>query len=614
MTKVIYILIFTILLALIAGTGAVIWKFEHRLPEVSYNEFLLALENGEVREVRFQGAGIAYQDVANRSYSSYVPDVSRLLPILVDREVAIYGDPERASPLWNILSLAVPAFFFFLIVLFLLTRGEREGEEENSKFIRDKAIHALGSHRHVTFRDVAGMPEAKEELLEIVDFLQKPKKYSQLGAVIPKGILFVGLPGTGKTLLARAVAGEAGVSFYSISGSDFVEMFVGVGASRVRDLFREAKKNAPCIIFIDEIDAVGGLRGSSSLAGGQEERAQTLNALLVEMDGFRSEETIIVLAATNRPDILDPALLRPGRFDRQIATQPPDVGGRKQILQVHLARVKGAPTLDLDGLARATPGFTGADLANLVNEAAILAGRKGGKEVAMEDFEMAEDRILLGVERRGLVISQDDRRTMAYHEAGHAVLAKFLPEADPLHKITIIPRGMAMGHTQQLPLRDRHAYSEKYLRSRIVILMGGRAAEELIFNDRTTGAANDFRQAVQLARNMVAEWGMNPEIGPLSYGEGDRFLPGSATPYAVSPETAALIDREVKKLVEGCHGEAVELLQSKKPFLTRLAETLLETESLDREAMEKLFAEVEQEESGSSGAATGSTQERRGAL
>jgi len=576
------------ILALMGIIFAIFWNLEHKLPPVKYNDFLASVNKDEIAEVHIKGGNLTYTDIYGRKFATFSPDLPNLLPILLNKDIAVTAEDNAPSVLWNYFNIGLPLVLVVGFFLFFLKRQPGQPEHEEREFIKDKAIKIKTDGKQVTFRDVAGIPEVKEELLEIIDFLQKPKKYSRLGAIIPKGILFQGPPGTGKTLLAKAIAGEAGVPFYSISGSDFVEMFVGVGASRVRELFREAKKNTPCIIFIDEIDAVGGHRAAVGGAGGQEERGQTLNALLVEMDGFSRDQTIIVLAATNRPDILDPALLRAGRFDRQITVLPPDVKGRLQILQVHTARVKIAENLELEEIARTTPGFTGAELANLVNEAALIAGRANKKEIELSDFESAKDRILMGVERKGLVISDKDRYTMAIHEAGHAVLAKFLPEADPLHKITIIPRGKAMGHTQQLPLQDRHAYSKEYLISRITILMGGRAAEEILLGQQTTGAEDDFQQAVAIATSMICKWGMNETIGPLSYCRDEGFL-GQSSQTGISAETAALIDREIKKLVENCYKEATAILTREKEFLHYLAEILLQTETLDHEEMEIIF-------------------------
>ncbi|MFH1215104.1 MAG: ATP-dependent zinc metalloprotease FtsH [Pseudomonadota bacterium] len=575
---------------IIGGIVAVFWNIENRLPPISYNEFLETLDKGEIAQVRLDNGQIALTDTFGREFSSFSPDVASLLPRLLDKGVVILPVEKKAAVLWQVAELAVPVMLILIVWYSMLrNHGSAEGESE---FGKEKHAHfsPKKNYKQVTFRDVAGVPEAKEELLEVIDFLQRPKRYSRLGAVIPRGILFQGPPGTGKTLLARAIAGESGVPFFSISGSDFVEMFVGVGASRVRDLFREAKKNTPCIVFIDEIDAVGGHRSAGNMAGGQDERGQTLNALLVEMDGFSTDETIIILAATNRPDILDPALLRPGRFDRQISILPPDVKGRLQILQVYAQKLALADNMELEKVARSTPGFTGAELASLMNEAALIAGRMGDTAIRPEHMEIAKDRILMGVERKGLVISEKDRKTMAYHEAGHAVLARYLPETDPVHKITIIPRGKALGYTQQLPLTDRHAYSSEYLLSRIKILMGGRVAEELCLVQQTTGAEDDFRQAITLATKMVCQWGMSEAIGPLSYLQNDgAFLGEQLNKSAYSEETSQRIDREVKRLVESCYNEAKEILTAEKDFVIYLAEMLLVNETLDREEMEIVY-------------------------
>jgi cell division protease FtsH len=582
--RMLYILF---LVALLGGSGFIFWQLEQSRPEISYNEFVTILQSGEVAEVRFHGGEILLEDIYQRQLKTYAPDVQALMPLLLEKKVAVFGENDQSSRLWNLLSVAVPVLIIMLAWYSIMRKQESGGGE--SGFAKGKSSFIRPS-RHVTFRDVSGIPEAKTELLEVVDFLQNPKKYSRLGAIIPRGVLFQGPPGTGKTLLARALAGEAGVPFFSISGSDFVEMFVGVGASRVRELFKEAKKNKPCIIFIDEIDAVGGHRGASGMAGGQEERGQTLNALLVEMDGFDSDDNIIVLAATNRPDILDPALLRPGRFDRIINILPPDVKGRRNILDVHTRKMALDKDVDLDEVARSTPGFTGAELASLVNEAALIAGRQEKFTINQQDFEMAKDRILMGVERKGLVISDLDRRTMAVHEAGHATLARFLPEADPLHKITIIPRGRAMGHTQQMPLQDRHAYNREYLTSRITILLGGRAAEEVLLDQRSTGAEQDLQQAIEIAANMVGKWGMSDVVGPLAYLQVSGGFLGEGAGYrSHSEHTARLIDDEIRKLLEDCYNTARKLLEREKHFLLKLSEALLEVETLDREEMEIIY-------------------------
>jgi cell division protease FtsH len=590
MTTFIKAVVIIIMLALGGGVGFLFWHLENKLPSLSYNEFLVSLESKEVTSVHFKGNEMAVTDIFGRKFTTYVPDVRALIPELLTNRVVIHGESDRPSPLLGVLGTALP-LLLIIFVWYLLARKQGGAEEaEGVNFAREKVTLFNAGVKQVTFRDIAGLPEAKEELIEIIDFLQKPDRYGSLGAVIPRGILFQGPPGTGKTLLARAIAGEAGVPFYSISGSDFVEMFVGVGASRVRDLFREAKKNAPCIIFIDEIDAVGGLRSMGGGTSGQDERGQTLNALLVEMDGFATDETVIVLAATNRPDILDPALLRPGRFDRQISILPPDVKGRRDILETHARNVKLADNVNLHDIAKGTPGFTGAELKNLVNEAALIAGRARKKAIEDRDFDTARDRILMGVERKGMIISEQDRKTMAYHESGHAILARFLPETDPLHKITIIPRGRALGHTQQLPMGDRHAYSSGYLRSRITILMGGRMAEEIALEQKTTGAEDDLQLAVDIAGKMVCRWGMNEVIGPISYTRGEaHFLGEHAGRSEYSEETARRIDREIRKLLEECAAEAREILTRERDFLDALASVLLHDETLDRQDMEIIY-------------------------
>ncbi|MDH5298604.1 MAG: ATP-dependent zinc metalloprotease FtsH [Desulfobulbaceae bacterium] len=578
------------LVAFLAGTGFFFWSLETRLPSLSYNDFVGCLHRNEISGVHLRGnKDVVITDTYGRKFAVFLPDTGTLLPQLLAKGIPVTSESESSPLLVNFLSVTLP-LLIILIIGFYVHRKMAAADDSESDFAKKKAISPTGGGKRVTFRDVAGIPEVKEELLEVVDFLQRPKKYSRLGATVPKGILLAGPPGTGKTLLARAIAGEAGVPFFSISGSDFVEMFVGVGASRVRELFVEAKKSAPCIIFIDEIDAVGGTRAGGASVGGTEERAQTLNALLVEMDGFGGEDTILILAATNRPDILDPALLRPGRFDRQVNILPPDVKGRLKILEVHACRLPLAEGVELSNLAKSTPGFTGAQLANLVNEAALLAARAGKDTVDLRDFEAAKDRMLMGVQRKGMVISEFDRRTMAYHEAGHAILAKHLPQADPLHKISIIPSGRAMGHTQQIPLDDRHAYSKEYLRSRIIILMGGRAAEEIVLAQQTTGAEEDISLATQIARKMVCRWGMSDAVGPLAYvSVDDGFLGESSSPLSCSAETARMIDLEVKKLVESCYTDAVELVKREEASLRDLAEVLLQTETLDREEMDIIW-------------------------
>ncbi len=578
------------ILLIIAGVGitaAVFWNLENRLERWPYTDFLASLEQGRIAGVESQGGEIKFTDELGRKFATFSPDIGSLLPKLIDKEVTFSAHPDRSSILWNGISLVIPMFLVLGVWIYLIRK--QQGDKGESEFTKDKVIKYSPSEKQVTFKDVAGIPEAKEELMEIIEFLKNPEHFSQIGALIPKGVLLQGPPGTGKTLLARAIAGEAGVPFYSFSGSDFVEMFVGVGASRVRDLFKEAKKNPACIIFIDEIDAVGAHRGSGA-SGGQDERGQTLNALLVEIDGFSSKDNIVVLAATNRPDILDPALLRSGRFDRQINILAPDVKGRLKILEVYAEKVSLAENIDLGCVAQSTPGFTGAELANLVNEAALIAARQAKEVIELSDFEAAKDRILMGVERKGLVISKKDRRTMAYHEAGHAIMARYLPGSDPIHKITIIPRGMAMGHTQQLPLKDRHAYSKEFLRNKIIIFMGGRAAEEVILHQQTTGAQDDLLRATDIATKMVCKWGMSEALGPLAYSkDSNGFLGEQTTLLARSEETAHCIDKEVKELVEGCYRDAVAIVENEKEFLANLAEILLQTETLDSEELQIIF-------------------------
>ncbi|MBP7146700.1 MAG: ATP-dependent zinc metalloprotease FtsH [Acidobacteria bacterium] len=483
---------------------------------------------------------------------------------------------------WAPMLLLIGVWIFFM-------RQMQTGGNKALSFGKSRAKLLTPQGKKMTFKDVAGCEEAKQELQEIIEFLKDPQKFQRLGGKIPKGVLLMGPPGTGKTLLARAIAGEANVPFFSISGSDFVEMFVGVGASRVRDLFEQGKKNAPCIIFIDEIDAVGRHRGAG-LGGGHDEREQTLNQLLVEMDGFESNDGVILIAATNRPDVLDPALLRPGRFDRRVVVGRPDVRGREEILKVHTRKIP-IGDVDLSVIARSTPGFSGADLANLVNEAALLAARLNKKKVEPSDFEIAKDKVLMGVERRSLIISDEEKRNTAYHEAGHALVAYLEPKADPLHKVTIIPRGMALGVTQQLPVDDRHTYDGQYLAAMLTVLMGGRAAEELAMDHMTTGAGNDIERATEIARKMVCEWGMSERLGPLAFGKKDEqiFLGKEIAKHRdYSEETAIEIDREVRRIVTEAYERASSILRGNRDTLLRLAEALLEREVLDAEEIRKL--------------------------
>jgi cell division protease FtsH len=482
--------------------------------------------------------------------------------------------------------LLIGVWIFFM-------RQMQVGGGKAMSFGKSRAKLLTENQHKVTFNDVAGVEEAKEELQEIIAFLKDPKKFTKLGGRIPKGVILVGPPGTGKTLLARAIAGEAGVPFFSISGSDFVEMFVGVGASRVRDLFVQGKKNAPCIIFIDEIDAVGRHRGAG-LGGGHDEREQTLNQLLVEMDGFETNEGVILIAATNRPDVLDPALLRPGRFDRRVVVHRPDVKGREGILGVHTRKVPLAPDVDISVLARGTPGFTGADLENLVNEAALLAARNNKEKVDMNDFELAKDKVMMGTERRSMIISDEEKRNTAFHEAGHTLVAKLIPGTDPIHKVTIIPRGMSLGLTQQLPIDEKHTYPKEYLLNNLAILFGGRVAEELVLKSTTTGAGNDIERATDLARKMVCEWGMSEKLGPMTFGkkEGEIFLGRDFTQQQdYSESTAVEIDAEVRRIIQASYQRAKDLLHTNLQLLHRLAERLLEKESLDGAEIDALMQE-----------------------
>ena len=488
------------------------------------------------------------------------------------------------------LQYIIPIAVFVFIWLFLMRQMQAGGNKALS-FGKSKARLASDKSVKITFADVAGIDEAKDEVQEIIDFLKSPQKFSKLGGKIPKGVLVVGAPGTGKTLLAKAIAGEAGVPFFSISGSDFVEMFVGVGASRVRDLFDQAKKNAPCIIFIDEIDAVGRHRGAG-LGGGHDEREQTLNQLLVEMDGFEGNKGVIILAATNRPDVLDPALLRPGRFDRQIVVPIPDVKGRLEILKVHSKNIPLDENVKLEVLARGTPGFSGADIANLVNEAALIAARKSKNKVEMSDFESAKDKVLMGVERKSMIINETEKRNTAYHEAGHALVAKLTPGTDPIHKVSIIPRGRALGVTQQLPIDDRYTYSKDYLIKTLAVLLGGRAAEEIALSHMTTGAGNDLERATGLARRMVTEWGMSEKLGPLTFGKKDEqiFLGREIAKHKdYSEKTAEDIDEEVKNLVTDAYKTAHSLLENNRDMLETFAKTLLEKETMDAFDIDKLI-------------------------
>lgn len=552
--------------------------------EISYSQFRQEVDQGTVKSIVLQGNRIrgAYVD-GSGNFRTLAPHDTDLMPTLMKHKVDVQVLPEDDNP-WYLTALVswLPMIFLIAIFVFFMRQMQAGGGKAMS-FGKSRARLISESQNKVTFQDVAGVEEAKEELQEIIEFLRDPKKFTRLGGKIPKGVLLMGSPGTGKTLLAKAVAGEASVPFFSISGSDFVEMFVGVGASRVRDLFIQGKKNAPCIIFIDEIDAVGRHRGAG-LGGGHDEREQTLNQLLVEMDGFETNEGVILISATNRPDVLDPALLRPGRFDRQVIVPPPDIRGRTAILKVHTRKVPVGMDVDLETISRGTPGFSGADLANLVNEAALNAARLNKNEISMLDFEFAKDKVLMGGERRSLVISLEERRNTAYHEAGHAFVARMMPGTDPIHKVTIIPRGRALGVTQQLPLDDRHTYSKQFLLAQIAVLMGGRAAEEIFLSQLTTGAGNDIERATELARKMVCEWGMGSTMGPLTFGQKEEqiFLGKEFARHKdYSEQTAVDIDREIRTIVTDYYEKAKNIIQENKDAVERIAEALLERETLD---------------------------------
>ena len=561
-------------------------------PQKIYSDFLTMIEKGEVSEVQIQGERVKGKDNQGTTFETIIlKENAELMKLLREKGVrTVVVPPEtnawytNAFITWFPLILLVGIWIFFM-------RQMQSGGGKALSFGKSKARLMGDKKNPTTFKDVAGVDEAKEELHEIIEFLKEPQKFSKLGGKIPKGVLLVGPPGTGKTLLARAIAGEASVPFFSISGSDFVEMFVGVGASRVRDLFDQGKKNSPCIIFIDEIDAVGRHRGAG-LGGGHDEREQTLNQLLVEMDGFENNEGVILIAATNRPDVLDPALLRPGRFDRQVVVARPDIKGREGILKVHTSEVPLDDDVKLKTIARGTPGFTGADLANLVNEAALLAARSEKKVVTMVDFEDAKDKVLMGVERRSMVITEKEKRNTAYHEAGHTLVAYLLPETDPLHKVTIIPRGQALGVTMQLPEDDKHTYPREYLVNRLAIMMGGRVAEEICLGEMTTGAGNDIERATEMARKMVCEWGMSEKLGPLSYGakEEEIFLGREIQKHRdYSEKTAIDIDNEIKRIVNKAMERAEKILNDNIDILHKLSKELLEREILDGQEIDTII-------------------------
>ncbi|HSB03869.1 MAG TPA: ATP-dependent zinc metalloprotease FtsH [Thermodesulfobacteriota bacterium] len=566
-------------------------KPRQTIAEKNYSDFISAVENSKVLEVEAKGRNITWKDSENRRYRTYAPEDPEMIKLLREKHVMIHAKKEEDTPFWqNILISWFPMILLIGVWIFFMRQVQVGGGKALS-FGKSRAKILTKDHQRVTFENVAGIEEAKGELEEIISFLRDPKKFTKLGGRIPKGVLLIGAPGTGKTLLARAIAGEADVPFFSISGSDFVEMFVGVGASRVRDLFLQGKRNAPCIIFIDEIDAVGRHRGAG-LGGGHDEREQTLNQLLVEMDGFESNEGVILIAATNRPDVLDPALLRPGRFDRQVVVSVPDVKGREEILRVHSARSPLADDVNLAVLARGTPGFTGADLENLVNEAALLAARLDKEKIEMVDLEQAKDKVLMGVERKSMIIPLEERKITAYHESGHTLVAKMIPGTDPIHKVTIIPRGRALGLTQQLPIDEKHTYPKDYLLNNIAVMMGGRVAEELVLNSQTTGAGNDIERSTEIARKMVCEWGMSEKLGPLSFGKKEEqiFLGREFAQHRdYSEDTARMIDDEIRGIVTRGYERAKGIIEQNVATLHRLANTLLEKESLDGNQIDQII-------------------------
>ena len=568
--------------------------------DISFSEFITAVDTGKVKEVTIKGQEISgkYVESAGREkkeFHTFAPDDPDLVKTLREKNVRITAKPLEENPWYMSLLISWLPMLLLIGVWIFFMRQMQAGGGKAMSFGKSRAkLLTETTGQKVTFADVAGIEEAKEELQEIIAFLRDPKKFTRLGGRIPKGVLLVGPPGTGKTLLARAIAGEAGVPFFSISGSDFVEMFVGVGAARVRDLFIQGKKSAPCIIFIDEIDAVGRHRGAG-LGGGHDEREQTLNQLLVEMDGFEANEGLILVAATNRPDVLDPALLRPGRFDRQVVVPKPDAKGREQILGVHTKKIPLDEDVNLEVLAKGTPGFTGADLANLCNEAALHAASTGLQKVTMDCFESAKDKVMMGRERRSMIISEEEKTSTAYHEAGHAIVATLSPGADPIHKVSIIPRGMALGVTQQLPIDERHTYSKDYLLSTVTILMGGRVAEELVRGELTTGAGNDIERATFIVRKMVCEWGMSEKLGPVTFGQKQDLVflgRDMARQQDYSEETARDIDREVRGLVSDCYERARDILRTNIHVLHRVAKTLLEKEVVDGAEIKRIIEEL----------------------
>ncbi|MFQ5901619.1 MAG: ATP-dependent zinc metalloprotease FtsH [Thermodesulfobacteriota bacterium] len=558
--------------------------------EAIFSDFMIAVEQGDVVEVTIRGREITGKYNSGKEFQTFTPDDPDLVKNLREKGVRISAGPEQDAPWYLTVFVSWFPMLLLIGVWVFFMRQMQAGGGKAMAFGKSRARLLTEGEHKVTFKDVAGIEEAKAEVEEIIEFLKDPKKFTKLGGRLPKGVLLVGSPGTGKTLLAKAIAGEAGVPFFSISGSDFVEMFVGVGASRVRDLFIQGKKNAPCIIFIDEIDAVGRHRGAG-LGGGHDEREQTLNQLLVEMDGFESSEGVILVSATNRPDVLDPALLRPGRFDRMVVVPKPDIRGREEILKVHTQKAPLSHNVDLGILARGAPGFSGADLSNLVNEAALLAAREDKEKIEMADFEGAKDKVLMGVERRSMIISEEEKRNTAYHEAGHTLVAKLTPHADPIYKVSIIPRGVSLGLTQQLPIDEKHTYSNEYLASNITVLMGGRVAEEMVLKHLTTGAGNDIERATDMARKMVCEWGMSEKMGPLTFGKKEEqiFLGREIAQHRDYSETTAVeIDKEVRKIVTEAYDRAKTILTENMDLLNALAEALLEKEVLESEEIDQI--------------------------
>ncbi len=567
-------------------------QFQKKETQVKFSDFMTQVQAGQIADVTITGNEIKGHTVSREAFRTFAPiGYDKLADTLLAKRVTTQYQPDQ-TPTWASMLISWAPFLLLIGFWIFFMRQMQSGGNKALSFGKSKAKLLASQQKKVTFKDVAGVEEAKDELQEIIEFLREPQKFQKLGGRIPKGVLLMGPPGSGKTLLARAIAGEANVPFFSISGSDFVEMFVGVGASRVRDLFEQGKKNAPCIIFIDEIDAVGRHRGAG-LGGGHDEREQTLNALLVEMDGFESNDGVILIAATNRPDVLDPALLRPGRFDRRVVVSRPDVRGREGILQVHTRKIPLAEDVDISVLARATPGFSGADLANLVNEAALMAARNNQKFVSMKDFESSKDKVLMGAERKSLIITDEEKKITAFHEAGHALLAALIPHSDPIHKVTIIPRGMALGVTQQLPTEEKHNWTKEQLEARIAVCMGGRIAEERTFSQITTGAQNDIEQATEMARKMVCEWGMSDALGPLTYGKKEEaiFLGKEFNRHQDYSEATALqIDGEIKRIVSEQYARAATILTENRQLLVRVAEALLEHEVLDAPQIKQLLA------------------------